>query len=60
MYGLFDCYGNMIGRYKTERGLKCAATRNRYKLWNIYDNSKVEDRREYNLVWYSRLLEIKV
>ena len=59
MYALYDCLGNEVGRYKTERGLKCAITRNRLKLWVLFDQTKPENRKEDNLLWYTRLLEIK-
>lgn len=43
MYFLFDCHNNLVGRYKTLRGLKCAKTRQEYKLleryWHAVENN---------------------
>lgn len=43
MWYLFDCHNQVVGRYKTLRGLKCAQTRQTYRLleryWHAVENN---------------------
>ena len=60
MYGLFDCRGVMIGKYKTHRGLMIAVGKRKRDLYYLADTTPIPQKVEPNLVWYSEWLEIKV
>jgi len=58
MIGLFNCKGQMVGRYSTQKGLNIAIAKMKHKLWYLYEMTQEDQRKPNDLVWYSKALSI--
>jgi hypothetical protein len=60
MIGLFDCKGKMVSRSMTMRGIRIAEGKRMVQLWDKFNETKQEDRKEKDLVHYTKVLIIQV
>lgn len=59
MYALYNCIGVMVGKYKTVKGLNIAIGKMKYKLQYLADTTPQTCKVQENILWYTKLLEIK-
>lgn len=53
MHVLYNCKGEAVAKYRTEKGLNIGVSKRKYALWALYDNTPVEERKRYNLIYYT-------
>lgn len=55
MYILYNCKGEVVAKYRTEKGLHIGISKRKYALWALADKTPDEERKEYDLIYYTRI-----
>mgnify|MGYP000853133546 CR=1 FL=1 len=53
MHILYNCKGEVVAKYRTEKGLNIGISKRKYALWAVFDKTPVEERKQYNLIYYT-------
>ena len=55
MHILYNCKGEAVAKYHTEKGINIGISKRKHALWALYDKTPVEERKECNLIYYTRI-----
>ena len=55
MHILYNCKGEAVAKYRTEKGLNIGISKRKCALWAMFDKTPVEERKEHNLIYYTRI-----
>ena len=55
MHVLYNCKGEAVAKYRTEKGLNIGISKRKYALLAVYDKTPAEERKQYNLIYYTKI-----